>query len=142
METVEQARERLLMEVVDGEAVTCPCCSQLAKLYQRTIYASMAKDLIEIYRRNEAVYLPSISSAKGGDIAKLRHWELIEEIDGDEDKRLWRITQLGRDFVERKTKVPKYARLYNNVFIELGGEPVDIDAVLGKKFDYDELMNR
>jgi len=53
---------------------------------------------------------------------------------------MWCITQKGRDFVEGRIQVPKYALIYNSKFLEHEGELVSFKGRLGEGFNYQELM--
>lgn len=83
----------------------------------------------------------------GGAWAKLRYWELIEEMPKDSmttEKRtsgMWRITDKGISFVEGNISVPKYVKLYNQTFYGYEGDDVSIHDVIKEKFNYRELMS-
>ena len=74
--TLAVAREWLRDRVEEGER--CPCCTQFAKVYKRTIHATMAHDLIRIYRAcgRDWFHLPD-HVGHPGDFAKLRYWNMI-----------------------------------------------------------------
>lgn len=86
--------------------------------------------------------------ASNSNVALLRHWGLLEAIpdavrpDGSGRVGLYRMTQLGFDFVRGQIKIPKYATLYNQELLALStAELINIRDALGSKFDYDELMS-
>ncbi len=149
---LDKAREELLMAVANGGTVDCPCCYQTAKMYSRLIDSRMAAGLIAVYKHeDEWVHIPTLANETlklgnqlGGVLAKLRYWGLLEE----EKRRrkdggragFWTITDKGVEFVERRVKVKKYAKIYNNRVIELHGDEITIDDALGEKFDYEALM--
>lgn len=133
------------------KGVRCPCCDQLVKLYKRPLYATIAVNLIRLYRLNRSEYhhitkilLPN--SSGGGDFAKLVYWGLVEEQPkpADDTKKrttgMWRITDKGVQFVEKRRNIPSHVQLYDGRFLGLIGDPVSIVEVLGKKFNYEELM--
>jgi hypothetical protein len=125
---------------------------------------AMATALIQIYRhfflrrwKEGWLHVPKHLAAQkwlpasvraswhGGDWSKLRHWGLIESkpderADGSTRVGFYRITDLGRQFVEREVKVPKYAYIYAQTFMGLDLPYITIDEALGTKFSYDELM--
>lgn len=161
--TLPEAK-RWLSENLD-QGAECPCCLQVAKVYQRKITASSAYALILIYRyfqkRDSAEWLhvpsylneqglpPRVAAAIRGDWAKLVHWDLLEQRDDerpDSSRRVgeYRITDLGRQFVQGNVKVRKYVYLYNGGQIRRKGaqETVDIHQALGERFSYAELMRR
>jgi hypothetical protein len=140
------------------EGVTCPCCGQLAKAYNRQIHSTIAKMLIRIYllwkssiRPDQYHHLSAIIdgiSATGiNDFSKLAYWGLIEEKPRDPENSVnrtsgyWKITEKGINFVRGTVTVQKYAVIYDNRVLEFRGEQVNIIQCLGKRFSYEELMN-
>jgi hypothetical protein len=150
--SLAEAREELRAHLPEG--VTCPCCGQYAKLYKRSINASMARSLVLIDRwcrehPGEWLHVPSyltqLRANATNDAALLRHWGLIEQQEGlreDGSKRsgFYRVTELGHAFVARAAQVPRYALLYSQELLGLTGELVGIEEALGARFDYSELM--
>jgi len=150
-----QAREWLLG--ARSEGTTCPCCGQYARVYKRRLNYAMAYALVLVYRHfslkpeTEWLHLPSFLNgrgvlARGGDPAKLRYWGLLVGSGGvrdDDSGRVgeYRITELGRAFVERMTDVPAHLYLYNNDVLGSGDQRIYIDEALGKHFNYAELMS-
>lgn len=140
-----EARDRL-RQVVD-EGAKCPCCTQMAKVYPRTIHATMARELITCYRNAglKWFHLPTILGHNGGDVTKCRYWGLMEEettVKRPDGGRAgyWRVTDHGRAFIFGSVAIPKYARIFNSRCLRLDGNHVDIRDCLGKKFNYTELM--
>lgn len=143
--TLANARARLRELVDDGHR--CPVCTQLAKVYPRVIYSTMARELIRCYRAagTNWFHVPTIIGHNGGDLLKTRYWGLMEEettVRRDDGGRAgyWRITSLGEAFILRQLKVPKRAHVYDGRRLRLDGPDVSIDDCLGKKFNYAELM--
>lgn len=144
--TLEDAKNWLRQRVDEGER--CPCCNQFAKVYRRSIHATMARTLVIAYREHELdwFHLSTLtkSSGRGGEESKLRYWGLLEEElerrpDGGRSG-WWRITPTGAAFVQGSIEIPKYARIYDGRCLGLDGDKVSIRDALGKKFNYDELM--
>jgi hypothetical protein len=145
--TLGEVRDWLRTRIDKG--ARCPACEQRAQVYRRQIYAGMVRALILMWREGDFgrrlyVHVPSIDPARGGDVAKLEHWGLIEEergtrIDGGR-AGYWRVTARGQDWIERKTTVPKYARIYDGRLLSLTGPAVSIDTALGTAFRLDDLM--
>ncbi|HYX22474.1 MAG TPA: hypothetical protein VFA98_16640 [Thermoanaerobaculia bacterium] len=158
--TLKEAQEWLLQGVRKG--VICPCCTQHAKVYSRTITNTMAYALILIerfFRRaNEWLHVPSYLNDLGldpklaasirGDWTKLRHWGLIEEKpevrdDGSNRAGFYKITQRGVDFVHDRIQVRKFIYLYGSRVLDRPcDETISIGDALGEKFHYRELMDR
>jgi hypothetical protein len=146
--TLGEVRDWLRLRVEKG--VHCPACEQFAKVYRRQIYAGMVRALVLMYREGDFgrrlyVHVPSIDPARGGDVAKLEFWGLIEE---ERAKRedggragYWRVTRRGEDGLQRKTTVPKYARIYDGRLLSLTGVAVSVDDALERGgFRLDDLM--
>lgn len=161
--TLEDAKKWLRARFSKG--ATCPCCNQFVKLYRRPMNKSMAFVLLLIaryYRRydvrqDEWLHVPSYiaevvasnprrAAAVRGDWAKLKLWGLIEEKpetreDGSPRVGCWRLTQLGRQFVNREVKVPSHVYIYNGAALPFAvEEQVTIDDALTTEFRYDEIM--
>lgn len=132
--------------------VKCPNCDQNVKLYKRPLYGTIAVNLIRLYKLNRSDYhhitkilLPN--SSGGGDFAKLIYWGLVEEQPKEPEDTttrtsgMWKITQKGIDFVEKKIKLYSHVHIYDGRFLGLTGDEVTIIDVLGKKFNYEELMS-
>lgn len=154
-ETLKEAKEYLRANFNVG--VKCPCCGQRVQLYRKNISATMAMNLINLYRCARASGVENFyhvsqfhkqrAGSGGGDFAKLRYWELIEEMENDEEKPkkkrtsgFWRITPKGIAFVSGQQVVQKYAQVYNMKVRGFEGAWVTIDECLSEKFNFSELM--
>lgn len=141
------------MEKARGKGASCPCCGQFVKVYRRTINSTMARQLIAAYQRHGAgnwfhtrdVVLTDTAGA--GDFSKMEYWGLIARdmahVQGDDGKRtsgMWKITQIGAEFIEGKALVAQYAFVYNGQLLELAGPMVSIQTALGNQFDYRHIM--
>jgi hypothetical protein len=144
-ETLAGAREWLRGNVEDGAA--CPCCGQFAKVYRRKIHSAMARDLIIAYRKADLdwFHVRTTLGHDGGDFAKLAYWQLIvehpgEREDGSSRAGWWRISLTGEAFALGKSRIPKYARIYNGRLLGFSDDRVGIRDALGSRFRYDDLM--
>ncbi len=139
----------------------CFCCSQDYRMYQRTITSSMAAGLILIYKFFKD-YNPQgstflhieeyfkeldVPASIRGDLPKLRFWDLIrpdgkDKEDGNPNTGYYKITELGRAFVEGKIDMPKHANIYNNRLFGFDKDTgtVNIKDCLKNKFNYNELL--
>lgn len=147
--TIQEGKDMLREKWEKG--VDCPCCGQLVKRYSRSMHTMMAVALIALYRAwiddHEYHHISEFAEYRGiGDFAKLRYWGLIEEKEkgeGDDHKRTsgyWKITEKGELFVKGKISVPRRVALFNQKFLGLEGDPMTIQEALGKKFNYQDLM--
>lgn len=150
--TLEEAKDWLRQQLRDG--ARCPCCDQLAKIYNRTFNVAMARatlQLFKAYRANgndwihAAEYLSSIG-ARDRDVGFLAHWKLLEEhptagrADGGPHAGFYRMTELGMKFAQRQERIPSHLRMYNGRCLSRSTKTILIDEV-SKKFNYAELMN-
>lgn len=150
IDSLSQARELVEANVDDG--VRCPCCDQLAKRYNRTIYGSMSVWLIRLYRiwleRDDWVHVRDLSGASmasgSADFAKLRYWGLIEQKWNEDTKKrcsgFWRPTHNGVEFLHGRYLVQRHAVVYDDKFQRFKGDLISIHDTLGVEFDYRELM--
>jgi hypothetical protein len=146
--TVGEARKQV-QAAAEGDGVICPCCGQFAKVYRRSITSATARQLIVAWRfargdPAEWFHLPSVVGY-GGDIAKVKHWGLLEEavdVVREDGGRAgwWRFTALGSRWVRGLDAVPRYAYIYAGQLLRLDGEPRTIRDALGNGFDLRELM--
>jgi hypothetical protein len=131
------------------------------KVYRRKINTAMAVVLIVLVKQArlkgvEWLHVPSFIRTipfppkfpvgNGGDWSKLRFWDLIEARPGNRDdgsKRngVYRVTQKGIDFVDRKIVLPISMFVTNQQVLGADySKQIGIDDALGKNFRYDELM--
>ena len=150
---IESAKAHLRENFEKG--TSCPCCGQFVKLYKRKLHATMARMLIGLYRADageflhikQLIALTGMSEFTCGDFAKLTYWEFIEQEpkpDEEKDKRTsgrWKITAVGKKFVEGEISVPSHAKVFDSKFLGLAGDRVSIKHCLGEKFSYEELMS-
>ena len=145
------------MELDIKTGQTCPTCGQYAKEYRRKLYSTMALALIYLYKSqhmvNDWVHTSKITKrlanhnmTLGGDMAKLEHWNLIEQLPNDDKRKrssgYWRPTGLGISFANVTHNVMIHITLYNNELLGFEGKEISIEEALGDKFDYNQLMNR
>jgi hypothetical protein len=145
------------------EGQTCPCCSQLVKLYRRKLSVRMIEGLVTLYRvhvqvMNGQVQDPenvirdpgsvwvrhNLFAAEGErNYSLLRFWGLMVPRDTrtatDNASGFWSITYEGVQFVCGKFAVPEYVYVFNNVMHSVSEKKVVITDVVSK-FDYAELM--
>ena len=148
--TIAQARRSVMSNIEEG--TTCPCCDQYCRLYKRKLNSGMAAGLVWLVRQylkdRQWVDIPNRAPRfllrTGGQFSVLAHWGLIEQRINEDDKKrtsgFWRPTKKGIDFVKRRISVPSHVHLYNNEVRGWSDKNLDIDAALGKKFSYKELM--
>lgn len=149
MKSLEQARQEY-RDVLKNNGGKCPCCRRWGKINGYQINSTQVRGMIWMlknFRRDEWVDLGKAPRwvLRSKSLATLHHWDLLEtKKKTSEDARgsgLWRLTQLGRDFIYCRVTMPKYAFVFNNRLEKFSREQTDAVQALGKKFSYDELMN-
>lgn len=146
---LRSAREYLRDNWLKG--VDCPCCHQFVKRYRRPMHSSQAAGLIALYRASNKgetyCHIHEFVNYLGsGDFAKLRFWGLVEEEPKDKNDKAkktsgrWKLTEKGCMFVRAEIGVQSHVTIFNKKCYGLQGKQVTIGQVLGKKFDYSELM--
>jgi hypothetical protein len=147
--TLAEARDLLRTLVTDGH--TCPCCQQMAKVYRRRVNSGMARELLAMYRTagvGHWVHVRDVErSAGGGEVAKMRHWGLVQPMPARRDDGghagYWRVTPHGEAWLSGQCRIPKYALLYNSRLLRLDDtQTVTISDALGEPFDLRDLMAR
>lgn len=132
------------------EGVFCPCCGQYAKTYRRKLNSEMALWLIWLVKQfklkpDDWVDVKT-APLRGGDYGKLIHWGLAAQcLNTDKTKRtsgLWKPTEKGIHFSQRRVRVPSHVYLYNNEVLGFRDTLIDIEEALGERFDYAELMGQ
>lgn len=154
--TLEEARKTLFENIREG--TECPCCGQLAKVYQRKFNSIMARSMIAFWledREHPKEWLHALQvlqrrmpSVQGsGDYGKLHYWGLLvakaDETDDGNSAGLFRLTEKGRRFVVPGGIIPKYKYLYNDrewPVTEETPQFTTLKDALGSHFDYDKLM--
>ena len=130
----------------------CSCCGQLVKLYSRHFNCNMALALIYLYKNRDKtfIHLENSMIADGfkrcGDASYLLHYYLIENMpekrkDQSPRNGHYKISGRGILFVEGVMKVHERFLICNNKFEGYEGDEITIRQALGKKFDFEELMN-
>lgn len=137
--TVKEAKQFLKDHLETG--VNCPCCGQHVKLYPRALNSGLARALILMHRAPTTpegwVDIKNVD-VRGGDYAKLRYWELIEQ--RSSGSGVWRVTLKGVKFVSDQGRVPKTVFVYNGRVRAFSDDTINIRQALGKAFSYEELM--
>lgn len=140
-------------KIMNGDKVKCVVCEQNSKVYKRKLNANMCKFLWSL---NASKDLNRSIGRKDGDwvhykdlkftsrdYSYVTHWGLaIMKTNNDDSKRTsgyWKITDLGSDFVENETRVPKYCYIYNGRFVSKSNETITFNEATKDKWDWREV---
>lgn len=130
----------------------CECCGAFQKRYKRSLNCNMSIALIALYKYNvnEFVHLERFLNDKGyqrcGDASYLVNYRFLQKLvadraDGSPRNGMYKITSAGIMFVENKIKAQKHFVMFGGKFQGFEGDLINITEALGKKFNYNELMN-
>lgn len=156
-DNVAQLRATTREKSIQPGGTKCPVCDQRVHRSRRRLNQGMVRILIAMRREDrkqpgEWVHLNTLLATEFdtivGDGTKLRHWGLIEKHPtadpnehGSNSSGLYRITDLGHRFTERRVQVHSHGFAFNQLFaIDENAPLVDVVWCLGKGFDYRELM--
>jgi len=129
-------------------AMKCRICRRTVFLGKHKIDSAMARALVRMYRFHQRYgdeWMDYRNYRARGESRKhslLRHWDLVERADRKTGPSagFWRITELGRDFIDGEVEVPAAAWLYNDTCYGFVKRKTTIRQALGNKFDLDELL--
>lgn len=138
MTTLYAAREELFEKVNGGKRVTCPCCDKSAAYYSKYLCWASCAILEWLDQQSDWAKPSDLSHRTGSGAALLRHWGLaVSKVPVSKgrggDSGLWKITELGRQFVKGQISMPESVRIYNGKAL---GEPC------GKLVTFNEARQR
>ncbi|MEO6157153.1 MAG: hypothetical protein ABIQ39_05935 [Ilumatobacteraceae bacterium] len=150
--TLARARDRLQGGLALGKGTQCPCCDQLAKVYQRTMLPASALALYWAWRDHgmDPFHMPTVMQTRvptlahqGGTATLGAYWGFIAESrepreDGGR-AGWWQLTDDGRAYVQGRAFV-KHVYTYNAKVLRTSGEPRTIQDALGERFDLAVMM--
>lgn len=147
----EQAvRDEFLRQLKAGAQIECPTCGRHAQIYRRKFHASMALQLIRLYRLGgETSYIHAsqliIHGVSGaGDFSKAKYWGLIvPRMNTDAHTRcngMWMLSADGVQFVLGALRIPDEVHVFDDKLFGVGTREITIKDALGKRFNYHELM--
>jgi hypothetical protein len=134
-----------LREQLAEHGAHCPLCTQMAKIYRRSLGSGMARHAITAWRAAgvSEFHAPTVLRHEAGDFAKIRYWGLIVAV-GSRPAGWWRFTELGQRWALGLVGVPRYAYVFDAELLRLGEEGPQnwtIHDALGDPFDYAALMS-
>jgi hypothetical protein len=141
---IDELRTQLRSKLATGKSSCCVLCNQTTKLYPRKLRGTWIGCLRELYRRGALTpqqMIAAAGAAAGRDYPGLTYFGLAHVNPAD---NLWRISQLGVDFLRGLASVNETAMVYNGELVGLAGREVTIrDFEDGRRrFDLSDLMDR
>ena len=135
---------------IEGKGCDCPVCGRFAKIYAYPMNAGMARTLIWLWKRRSDVWIHLPSTAPryvlaSNSVGKLLYWNFVERRPNVDDptKKMtgwYRITPKGRAFVEGRITAKSHVLVFDETVFGWRDERVSIHRALGKRFNYQELM--
>jgi len=157
VESLSVARATFEKTLDEEGSALCPCCGKQSRIYKRRLHAEMAlwlMKLVTLYQESGGVSQTTVSimcrggwhlRAGGTNGTLLVHWGLIESATAENAAGApvgeYRPTTRGCWFVDRSIRVPAWVLLRDNRKVGASDDMVDIVDVLGKRFDYQQLLN-
>lgn len=133
-----------------GTKCDCPTCGRHAQMYHRKFHASMARQLIELYRLGGTAHYIHASKliieglTGAGDFTKSKYWGLIHSrINTDANTKSngqWMLSEAGLAFVRGRLRIPAELLVFDDEVIEASADTITIKDALGTRFNYHELM--
>ena len=145
--------QNLFEAMCSKDGAVCPCCDRWGKVHKRKLNSSIARGLIEVYlvaqlTGDEWVKIKELKlpDTMYRQIPTARYWLLVERAegklpDGNPKTGLYRLTELGKEFVLHKKKLAKHVYVYDDEVKAFSDEFTDVVDALGDKFSYRELMD-
>ena len=133
------------------EGTVCVVCDRYGKQYKRMLHSTPGRLLIALLQLSDGdimlefhlkiIFRQARYIGGGSELCKLAYWLLAVQ---GHDRGFWKITQHGVQFAKGYVSIPKYVVIYNQVCLGYEDEihTVSICDVLGKNFNYEELMSR
>lgn len=144
-------RADFIATLKQGEACDCPTCGRHAQVYRRKFHASMALQLIRLYRLGGTAHyihaskliLPEVSGA--GDFTKAKYWGLIHpQVPNTRPETKcsgnWMLSVAGLEFVKGRHRIPREVFVFDDEVQGYSPETISITEALEGKFNYHELI--
>ena len=145
--TLAEAQAYVNKHKYDG--VTCPCCSQLYKVWRKkpisTAVAALCR-LVSLQQQRDTFYhLDDFNVVtKDRNFNQLINWNLMQPMQSEERTKrssgFWKATEKGVQFVQDKIQIPKYVFTLDNKVIGYSDQQINIYQALSNKFAYQELF--
>lgn len=139
-------------ETIEHDGGHCPVCDRWGKVYARGINATMAQSLVWLSQAHKDehgwVDVPNTAPrwlVRSNQLPTLKWWKLVERRANTEESAnkysgMWRVTELGSQFVSGAVSVPKRVFTYNNVVEGFSEEHVFIRDCGFVLFNYPDVM--
>jgi len=130
---------------IAGEGGCCPVCGKFGKVYKYKLSQGLALALkwiadhgaddgwVDVQTKGPRWMLRSKT------YPLLAHWQFIESQNARSG--VWRVTDLGRDFLGGFDVAPCAVYVYDNKVMALDKENTTFRGCFGVRFDFDELMS-
>lgn len=144
-EEVVKELKALWMQTIEGRGGCCPVCGQFGKIYKTRLRATLVlglKWMADHAGKDGWVNVQSSGPRwmlRGKTYSLLTHWGFVES--GGAKSGHWRVTPLGRDFINGQVLAPEAVYIYDNKLMAVSEKTVTLRQSLEIQFDFDELMS-
>jgi hypothetical protein len=140
---LREAQDELREQLMAGESVTCPCCTQTAKIYTYTLNHGMIQCLVSLARaaRGEWVHTPddAFLSRYRGNLTKLQYWGMVERAAARSENGVgsgyWRITELGSEWLRGVVRVSVKVSVFNGRVLGTSDDLCTVSDAWGEPFN-------
>lgn len=114
----------------------CPYCKRKMAIYKHTLNRVLVSALKKLNQYSVArLSTIELTHVEINNFSKLKYWGLVEKCNGSE----WKITQLGRDFLEGREWLYRQVLTCNDKVVNYDGDLVRVNTVTFELMTKDEF---
>ncbi len=147
----QRIKEDFWKSLRDGKTVNCPCCHRFSHFNRFKINRSMVLAACSLYAKRHSTDDGFVHHKKFMlgfsrgfyDLGRFGFLEQRQKNDADQAKRTsgyWKLTQGGIDFLMGKTRVPKYAYVFDDEVRGYSEELISVHDAMGENFNFYETI--
>jgi len=132
------------VETMAGAAkgVDCPCCGRFVKRYGNRLNANRVKSLIWLCQQSDDwIHVPEEGPrwlVKTNQHPTLCWWGLVER--KPDSPGYYRATNLGREFISGRAKVPSKVHTFNGSVVGTSGDLIGVHEAIGDAFSLENEL--
>ena len=158
---IEAVIRKEWQDTIEDKGGHCPICNRWGKVNPINMRGVMVKTMHRLSTKpyGEWVDVPNTAPrfvTRSYAFATLKHWNMVEqnhpppltkeEREGGVTREtrtsgLWRLTQVGRDFIYGRSTAPKVVFVYNDHKVGESDHSVTARDCANEKFNYDAMMD-
>lgn len=115
------------------EVERCPHCNAKIVEYKHGLSKVLVRSLVKVAKRGAGAHRISefLSKSEYTNFSKLQYWGLAEKADGGERGGVWKVTQLGLEFIKGHIQLRQYAWSYRGELVRFDGNRIYVMDVTG-----------